>query len=247
MRAGLDLGSSYLKVVAGPGPGRITLRRAAAAVLDYRQALAGLGVGDLLDSGRAVLTGYGKESLGGTLRNEVACLARAWERAGYGDGTLVDIGGQDIKVLRFRAGKLTQYRFNRRCAAGTGSFIETLCHRLRLSARRLNALAAEAADAKPLNSFCTVFAATEVLDRVQRGEALSALARGAYASVAARVREVGELEPPVRLCGGFAAHHPVFREVFAEGGGPEAVPVPHPKYFAAWGAFCLAWEEGRGD
>ena len=247
MRAGLDLGSSYMKVVAGPSPDRVTMRKAVAAVLDYREALRSAGAERFLRAGNSVLTGYGREAFEGTARSEVACLARAWERAGYGDGTLVDIGGQDIKVLRFRGGKLRQYKFNRRCAAGTGSFMEALCHRLRLSVRRLNALAAEARDQRPLNSYCTVFAATEILERVQRGESLAELVRGAYGSVAARLREVGELEPPVRLCGGFAAHHPVFRSVLSEGGGAEAGTVPHPKYFAAWGAYCLAWEEEGHD
>ncbi len=244
MRAGLDLGSSYIKWVAGPAPERVTVRRAAASVLDYREALKRLDARP--GPGGCVLTGYGREVFPGTARTEVACLARAWAGAGYGDGSLVDIGGQDIKVLRFQGGKLKHHKFNRRCAAGTGSFIESLCHRLRISARRFNALAGEADGARPLNSFCTVFAATEILERVQRGEPLPALARGAYASVAARVREVGVLEPPVRLCGGFAAHHPVFRRVFAEGGGGEAETVPHPKYFAAWGAFLLAWDGAAG-
>ncbi len=244
MKAGLDLGSSYLKIVAGPSPGRVTLRRAAAAALDYRGPLERAGVAALLDRGDALLTGYGKEAFAAASRNEVTCLARAWREAGYGDGTLVDIGGQDIKVLLFREGRLRHFKFNRRCAAGTGSFIESLCHRLRLSPKRLRALAAASNEAPPLNSFCTVFAATEVLDRAQRGEPLPRLARGAYAAVAARVVEVGELEAPVRLCGGFVAHHPVVLPVLqAMAPGPITV-IPRPQFFAAWGAFLLAWEGG---
>lgn len=247
MKAGLDLGSSYLKIVAGPSPGKVTLRRAAAAALDYRGPLGRAGVAGLLERGDALLTGYGKEAFAVSSRNEVACLARAWREAGYGDGTLVDIGGQDIKVLLFREGQLRHFKFNRRCAAGTGSFIESLCHRLRITPKRLGALAADAGEAPPLNSFCTVFAATEVLDRAQRGEPLERLARGAYASVAARVAEVGELEAPVRLCGGFVAHHPVFLPVLRAAVPGEIAVVPRPKFFAAWGAFLLAWEDGGAD
>ena len=246
MRAGLDLGSSFLKVVAGPSPDRVTLRKAAASSLDYRGALERLGVADLPGSGRAVLTGYGREAFGGRGVSEAACLARAWERAGYGEGTLVDIGGQDIKVLSFAGGRLRRCKFNRRCAAGTGSFIEALCHRLRLSARRMNALAAEPGPPLPLNSFCTVFAATEILERVQKGEPLAALARGAFVSVASRVREVGELVEPVRACGGLIAHHPVLLGLLSDATGVEVAAVPHARFFAAWGAFCLAWEGDAG-
>ena len=245
VRFGLDLGSSYVKVVAGAAPGKIRFRRAVPTSLDYVHAVArALRREGALPLRGAVSTGYGKHGLDGpTRRNEVSCLARAFLDEGHLEGTLVDIGGQDTKVLRFEDGRLKDFHLNRRCAAGTGSFAEFLMHRMRLSPLRLNALARETAESHRLNHFCTVFAATEIIDLVQKGTPLAAVARSVYVSVALRAREIAPLVSPLYLCGGFVAHHPIFPEIFKEVHGADAEVVAHPKFYSAFGAFLTAWDD----
>jgi len=156
----------------------------------------------------------------------------------------VDIGGQDAKVLSFAGGRLTDVQLNRRCASGTGSFAEYLAHRMRLSARGLNILARQADRAPRLNHYCTVFAATEIIDLLQKGTPLPEVARSIYVSMALRVRNIAPLKSPVFLCGGLVAHHPVFAEVFRETTGMDASVMPQPKYYTAYGAFLAAAETG---
>jgi activator of 2-hydroxyglutaryl-CoA dehydratase len=244
LRFGVDLGSSYVKVVGGSSPEKARLRRVGPTGVDYASALQRLLPPEAL-AGTAplTLTGYGKHGREqGRHRSEVACLARAFLYEGHGEGTLVDIGGQDTKILRFAERRLKDFHLNRRCAAGTGSFAEFLMHRMRLTPRKLDAFARQAREAPRLNQYCTVFAATEVIDLVQKGTPLSAVARSVYVSVALRVKEVGPLTPPVFVCGGFAAHHPVFPEILQEVTGFVTEVVPHPKFYAAYGAYLFSWE-----
>jgi activator of 2-hydroxyglutaryl-CoA dehydratase len=174
--------------------------------------------------------------------SEAACLARAFLHDGHTEGTLVDIGGQDAKVLRFTDGRLADVHLNRRCASGTGSFAEYLAHRMRLTARGLNALARQADRAPHLNRYCTVFAATEIIDLLQKGTPLPEVARSIYVSMALRVRDIAPLKSSVFLCGGLVAHHPVFAEVFRQTTGIAAAVMPHPKFYTAYGAFLAAAE-----
>jgi (R)-2-hydroxyacyl-CoA dehydratese activating ATPase len=246
-RFGLDLGSSYVKVVGGSASGRVLFRRARATGVDFNGALGRLlPSGCPADNGKAVLTGYGKHGRGeGVQMSEAACLARAFLHGGRTEGTLVDIGGQDAKVLSFEGGRLTEVRLNRRCASGTGSFAEYLMHRMRLTARGLNALALQSDKATRLNHYCTVFAATEIIDLLQKGTPLEEVARSIYVSMALRVRDIAPLKAPVFLSGGLVAHHPVFCDVFRETSGMDAAVVPHPKFYTAYGAFLAA--AGAGE
>ena len=96
-----------------------------------------------------------------------------------------------------------------------------------------------------LNSFCTVFASTEILSHLRRGEPLASLVRGAFASVVSRVAEMDQLHGEVVLTGGVVAHNPTTAEIFSEKLGGEVKVPPHPQFTGALGAAltALAQEE----
>jgi len=246
---GLDLGSSYIKAVV-PGaanqPAATFLLRTG---YSYSGALSeitahfkhnGAIVGDNVQIG---VTGYGRDQCDALVRKtEIFALAEGMKRSGIFDATLVDIGGQDSKVLKIRQGKLIDHALNRRCAAGTGSYLEFLSFRLNMDVTEMNRLAGMESDYHPLNSFCTVFAGTEILDCIKKQISLPKLIRGMYASVAERVREMTSLEAPVYLSGGVTAHHPQLLDVFKTILGVDAVQAPHPQYLAALGIALHAKE-----
>ncbi len=193
-----------------------------------------------------VATGYGRKLLRATKSvTEISCHARGVYAALRTAGTLVDIGGQDSKVIRIgQGGKAVDFSMNDKCAAGTGRFLENTAARLALPleefAQRALASSAEAA----ISSTCTVFAESEIISLIARGVALDSIVRGLHRSMIARIAtmiyHVG-LVAPLMLSGG-VARNPAVRAMLGEATG-EAVVVPeHPQLMGAYGAALLALE-----
>ncbi len=238
---GVDLGSCYVKAVLVDGEGEILCSGASATGYDYGEAVRAATEGFPGEAGDTGVTGYGRHELPGSVKKtEISCLARGLRHLGISDGTLVDIGGQDCKVLHMEKGKLAGHFLNRRCAAGTGSYLEYLAFRLKLDGPAMSELAAKAGDSHTLNSFCTVFAGTEILDCIRRKVPLPELVRGMYASIVERIREMAPIHAPAYLSGGVAAHHSVILDVFSEVLARDVSAVPHPQYLAALGAALYA-------
>jgi predicted CoA-substrate-specific enzyme activase len=160
--------------------------------------------------------------------------------------TIVDIGCQDNKIIRLdESGRRVDFKMNRKCAAGTGAFLEEIALRLDIELEELERLASSTSEAVRLNSFCTVFASTEILSHLRRGEPLANLIRGAFASVVSRVAEMDRLDGKVVLTGGVVAHNPTTAEIFADKVGGEVKVPPDPQFTGALGAAltALAQEE----
>jgi predicted CoA-substrate-specific enzyme activase len=251
--AGVDVGSTTTKAVIVNESGAIVGRevhrsgasfsRAATAALADALSQAGLGQRDITYT---MGTGYGRNSIAvdGT-RTEIACHARGAYHHFRRAITVVDIGGQDSKVIELDGrGRRQRFAMNRKCAAGTGAFVEEMAHRLDVPLGELSDLARSSTTTLTLNSFCTVFAATEVLARIRDGVGVSDLARAVFRSVARRVMESDTLAGELVLTGGVVAHHPVLVEIFSEvtGGAPPSVP-PEPQMTGALGAALLAQEQ----
>jgi predicted CoA-substrate-specific enzyme activase len=255
--AGVDVGSACAKAIVVDGGGRSVgwsviptgLDLAGAGSLTLRKACheAGIELGDL---SAIVSTGYGRDEVAGTkrTRSEILCLAKGAFAHCRRAMTVVDIGGQDSKVVFLNErGERTDYRMNRKCAAGTGSFLEIVSMRLGISLDQLGPLAENTGESAPLSSFCSVFASTEVLDLLRRGFSLEAIARGVYRSVAQRVTEMGAKGSYLALAGGVVAHHPVLVDLIREMTGAEVAVLPHPQHVGAFGAAVLAREGGRAS
>jgi len=243
---GLDLGSSYVKAVLLNADHEIINSGCCRTGYDYQ-----LGIESLIHSfrgrpGTTGVTGYGRYDWSGDIqKTEISCMARGAKELGISEGVLVDIGGQDCKVVTLVEGKAKQHVLNRRCAAGTGSYLEYLGFRLDVSHEEMDRMAAETVEYHPLNSYCTVFSSTEILDCMRSKVPLEKLIRGMYASIVDRTREMALLTEPLYLSGGVIEHHPVLTEVFAQVLGIKAIPVPQPQFLAAYGAALYAKEAGN--
>jgi predicted CoA-substrate-specific enzyme activase len=163
---------------------------------------------------------------------------------GHG-GTLVDIGGQDSKVIVLGArGDVVDFSMNDKCAAGTGRFLENTATRLGVPLEKMGPVALASKDEVPISSTCTVFAESEVISLLARGVAVEAILRGLHRAltrrIVAMVRSAG-LVPPLMLSGG-VARNPAVRSLLEEETGERVTPARYPELTGAHGAALIALE-----
>jgi len=205
-----------------------------------------------LDPGRIhslFATGYGRSNVRGAdgTRTEIACHAKGCYHFFPQALTVIDLGGQDNKIIKLAAdGSRLSFKMNRKCAAGTGAFLEEMAARLGLDLGEMNRMAEEARETVELGSYCTVFSATEVLEKIRAGRPAGGIVRGIFLSMVKRVLEMDFLENRVVLTGGVAAHNPVLRTLMAQEAGMEISLPPSPQLTGALGAALLA-REAAGD
>ena len=248
--AGVDVGASTAKAVVIAGDGTLLGGDVRASGMDFTEsgegALAAAAATAGLDPARIdriVATGYGRDNQPAAheTRTEITCHGRGAFFHHPHAMVVIDVGGQDNKIIRLAEdGRRLGFRMNRKCAAGTGAFLEEISARLDVDLDELNRLAAGAGGGEPLNSFCTVFASTEVLSRIRAGADRSAPARSIFASVVARVVETAPLEGDVMVTGGVAAHNPAFVEILREALGRPVIVPPSPQLVGALGAALIA-------
>ena len=251
--AGIDSGSWTTKAVVIDAQARVlgssVVRSgadlAAAAERAYAAALAGCGVARR-DVSAMWATGFGRQSVSFAdgSRTELDCHGRG--AAFYVSGPLVvlDIGGQDAKVIRLDGlGRRLAHRMNRKCAAGTGSFLDEIALRLGIEVQELDRLASGATEELELSSFCTVFAGTELLGLIRAGKKPADLARAAYQSLARRVLAMDVFQERIVATGGVVAHHPTLVRLLSEQLHAPIVIPPHPQEMGAFGA-ALAARDG---
>jgi predicted CoA-substrate-specific enzyme activase len=171
-------------------------------------------------------TGFGRHAIPGATgsRTELDAHARGALQYVSGPLTVIDIGGQDAKIIVVDAeGRRTSHKMNRKCAAGTGSFLEEMALRLDVPIGALPALAAASSQEITLGSFCTVFTGTEVLGLIRQGRRPADLARAAYRSVVKRVLEMERVEGTVVATGGVVAYHPLVVELLEQAIGSRVI------------------------
>lgn len=248
--AGVDCGSWNTKAALVDATGRVVATAVVRTGADV-QAAAERVVAELLAragverSAVSALwaTGFGRHALrlATGSRTELDAHARGALRFVAGPLTVVDIGGQDAKIILVDAeGRRVAHKMNRKCAAGTGSFLEEMALRLDVSIGELPALAAASTEEVELGSFCTVFTGTEVLGLIRQGKRSADLARAAYRSVVKRVLEMERVEGRVVATGGVVAFHPMVVELLEKAiGGPVIVPE-HAQAIGAVGVAIAA-------
>jgi predicted CoA-substrate-specific enzyme activase len=156
---------------------------------------------------------------------------------------VIDVGGQDCKVaLLSEDGEVRKFEMNDRCAAGTGRFLEVMARALDLDIAQLGEHALAATKMVPVNSLCTVFAESEVVSLVARGEDSRTIALGLHEAIATRiagmVRRVGPRERAVFAGGG--ALNACLRRLLSEKLGLELTVPEQPQIVGALGAALLA-------
>jgi len=241
--AGLDIGSRTIALVEWNGQEVVRARVVNTGTDPMANARALLVDGGY---GRLVGTGYGRHlAMERELADEVISEIKAYALGAHhlfpDTGTVLDIGGQDSKVIRVGlGGRVLRFEMNDRCAAGTGRFLENMAHALSLGVAELgpHALAAPGEVAVRISSMCTVFAESEVVSLIARGEDSRRVALGLHQAIVDRVagmiRRVG-IEERFVFAGG-VANNPCLQKLFAEAlGVPLSVP-PDPQIVGALGA-----------
>jgi (R)-2-hydroxyacyl-CoA dehydratese activating ATPase len=247
---GVDVGASATKLVLLDERGTVRGRVVRRSGVDYQatarnclaSALAEAGLAEALPV-RTVSTGYGRHNVGfaDDSATELQCHGVGCFSSFPRALTIVDIGGQDNKVIHLdERGRRVSFMMNRKCAAGTGAFIEEIALRLGVDLSEMETLARSTTETVRLSSFCTVFAKTEILGHLRRGVPVGSIVRGAFRSVVTRVTEMDPLGGEVVLTGGVVAHNPTVAEILAERlAKPVRVP-PEPQFTGALGAALLA-------
>ena len=195
---------------------------------------------------RLVVTGYSRHlvapAVGGEVVSEIGAYA-AGARHLYPDcRTVIDVGGQDSKVTLLSTNEGVQkFEMNDRCAAGTGRFLEVMANTLEVNIGDLGGLALNASKVVQINSLCTVFAESEVVSLISRGEESNVIALALHEAIATRivgmVRRIGPKERMV-FAGG-AALNKCLRQLLSEKLGVEITVPNDPQIVGALGAALL--------
>ncbi|UCD94791.1 MAG: ATPase [Candidatus Zixiibacteriota bacterium] len=194
-------------------------------------------------------TGYGRRNVpyaDGTV-TEISCHAEGSFHYFPRAHTLIDIGGQDSKIIKVdNAGKRTNFKMNRKCAAGTGAFLEEMAGRLKIKLDDLDGLAEKARGNIQLGSYCTVFTGTEILARIREGADVADIIKGIFNSVIKRVFEMDSMEGNIAMSGGVVAHNPFLVTMFEEKIGKKVFVPPLPQLTGAFGAALYSLKSKGG-
>jgi len=202
------------------------------------------------DMACAFVTGYGRKNYEGADGEISELTAHALGgRFVFPDlRTVIDIGGQDAKVIALSpSGKMVNFVMNDKCAAGTGRFLDVMASILRLDVDALDTEAAKATAPAAISSTCTVFAESEVISQLANGTKRPDLVAGICQSVATRVaslaRRAGIVE---RVCmSGGVARNEAVRRYMAQALDTEISYDPLAQYFGAIGAALYAWKQAN--
>lgn len=255
LRAGLDVGSTTLKFVVVDGEGKVSFKHYARHNADIPQALDDLfvqlstrypvGTFRLAVTGSA---GMGiAERCGLPFVQEVVGACRVVESHYPAAASLVDIGGEDAKMIFFESGRAPDMRMNGSCAGGTGAFIDQMAVLLNVSVEELGPLALRAEKLHSIASRCGVFSKTDVQNLLSRNARREDVAASIFHAVSVQVITTlsrgYSLRPSVVLCGGPFAYIPYMRTAFARACGlrEEAFILPeNAEAIPAWGAALSA-------
>ena len=249
--AGIDAGSRAVKIVLTDGSGRVLSRQIgdqgieqealARKLLELALEQAGRGRDDIA---RSIATGYGRNliSFADSTVTEITCHARGVRQVAAGAMTIVEIGGQDSKLIRLgESGAVRDFAMNDRCAAGTGRFLEVVAARLDVALDDLGRMAANSLKPAVISSMCVVFAETEIVGLLAAGTASADIVAGVQGSIARRVAAMAgrSVEDPVVFTGGVALV-PGMSEAMGAALGCGVCNAPDPQYTGALGAALMA-------
>ncbi len=158
---------------------------------------------------KIVSTGYGRNSVKSADKSvtEILCHGAGANYLSPGVRTVIDVGGQDSKAMSIDSnGKVRDFAMNDKCAAGTGRFLEVMARALQMDLEEFGRTH-DSHIPSNISSICTVFAESEVISLISKGESRERIIAGIHDSVAARVSalvmKVGIIEP-VMMTGGVA-------------------------------------------
>lgn len=253
MYLGIDIGSSSSKAVLLDVQGQIkgsavvnvgTGSSGPKKVLDSVIQQAGIQIHDIT---KTVVTGYGRMTYQDADKQitEISCHAKGVVYLVKNARTIIDVGGQDAKVIRLdQTGSVENFVMNDKCAAGTGRFLEVMARVLDCQVDELSHLAEKGHEGVSISSTCTVFAESEMISQLATGKPIEDIALGAHRSIAQRIvglaNRIGVSEEVV-MTGGVALNESVVNAIEKEIGSP-VVRVENPQVVGALGAALFARE-----
>ncbi|MHB9095451.1 MAG: acyl-CoA dehydratase activase [Eubacteriales bacterium] len=251
MYCGIDLGSRYVKIVLADGTKVSGLykydtidfykkhgRKEGDRLVVYFQSLGlpELRLGEI-NGDRLVTTGYGRNTIkikGGEDIPEIKAhaLGAVWQ-TGLQDFTLLDLGGQDSKVILVREGKVVDFQTNDKCAAGSGRYLENMAAVLGLS---LDELSSHRENPVDLNATCAIFGESEVIGKIIEGNPAEELAAGVNYTIYKRIKPMLlQLASEVLVFTGGVARNSALQELFKSELEVDVVVPPHPQFNGAIG------------
>ncbi len=249
---GIDVGSITTKAVLYNGrdwryiirPTGCSPREAGREVFEELLGAAGLARKDI---GYIIGTGYGRVSLPFIDKavTEITCHAKGAHHLVQETDMVIDIGGQDSKVIVTDGqGNVINFAMNDKCAAGTGRFLQVMAAALGIDVSEL-AEFSKGAEPVQISSMCTVFAESEVISLLAQGVAKERIIAGIHRSVASRIVAMAERlgkGDRITFTGGVAKNAGV-QEYLARELGREITTVPESQLAGALGAALLAREK----
>lgn len=193
-------------------------------------------------------TGYGRNSLmnyADKQMSELSCHAKGAHFLFPEVHTVIDIGGQDVKVLQIENGIMTNFAMNDKCAAGTGRFLDVMARVLEVDVKDLGRLGAMSTKYVGISSTCTVFAESEVISQLSMGTDKCDIINGIHKSVAGRVAGLAHrigVRDQVVMTGGVAQNQGVVKALQDEL-GHEIHTSPLTQYNGALGAALFAFDK----
>lgn len=195
-------------------------------------------------------TGYGRNMLmdfADKQMSELSCHALGARFLFPNVHTVIDIGGQDVKVMHIENGSMINFQMNDKCAAGTGRFLDVMARVLEVKVDDLDKLGAMSTKDVAISSTCTVFAESEVISQLAAGSDKCDVIHGIHRAVAARVvglaHRIG-LEDDIVMTGGVAQNKDVVKSL-EEALGHEVHTTPMTQYVGALGAALFAWKKAQ--
>jgi predicted CoA-substrate-specific enzyme activase len=252
--AGIDAGSRSIKAVLfDTGRSQILASGLADQGVEQERLATELFEKLLRDAGLersqisgVVATGYGRNAIrfADTTITEITCHARGVHRLAPAARTIIEIGGQDSKVIVLEdGGRVRDFAMNDRCAAGTGRFLEMVATRLEMNWEKLSELALQSSKPAIISNMCVVFAETEIIGLLASGKHLPDVVAGVQNSIATRVAALAGrfVSPPVYFTGGVALQSGMARALEEVLACPVCV-ASQPQFTGALGAAVLACE-----
>jgi (R)-2-hydroxyacyl-CoA dehydratese activating ATPase len=252
-KVGIDLGSTAIKAVIIQ-ESKIVWKKAIPTAPGQEvlaQDIVSEGMEELgikkSDIAGMVATGYGKSLIAAadSVIDEVSANALGVYLLSHKKArTIINIGGQDIKIISIdETGKLQDFKMNDKCAAGTGRFFEMAGRILDTSIYDFAKLSEQADTAVYLNSTCVVFAESEMVSLVAKGTKKENIIKGLHESIARRISGMignQEIEEALYLDGGSANNHglalAIEDELFSD-----VHVLEYPQFTVAYGAAC-SWK-----
>jgi len=200
-----------------------------------------------------VSTGYGREQIqqvGLAQENvsEISCHGKGAFHLAPQVRTVIDIGGQDAKVIKLNErGELVDFIMNDKCAAGTGHFLEVMCRALDVTLDELGPLSQGARRPAQMSNRCSIYVETEVIHYLQRGVSKADVAAGINRAMAERVLALArrvKVEKQVMMTGGVAKNSAVKAELENMLQTKTVAINVDPQLIGAYGAAMFAREAG---